>query len=172
MGEPIWTTVKVKYPKRWHNTETMFSSELEALADYLGEGDVDDDIGPDYVIVGWQGEANYGFAADTVGEAFEYLIEQRIPFVAWSEPKYEFDGEWVLFNAGNERNEDSVLFTGLCSEGGQMLLNESTLEAIMAGRHEWAQTPHDYFHPPTLDEMSISHLQDQPRPIRDRDKED
>lgn len=172
MSEMIWTTLTVKYPRAWHREtpdgEPFPIELLERVAGYLLESDDDITVKPDHILVRFEGKANYGLFAHDVADTMSALITERIPFIGTSDPKYEFDGEWVMYD-GHDTTDDGSEFSlrsAIINGEGCPILDRSTYTAIINGKHGWAKTPEDYFNLPSLDDVDISHLTNRPPPER------
>lgn len=154
MSEMIGCTVRVKIPASWlvhRRAETYPGSghffndpefrpadpdndddplwALANLADNIGGYlDVDDVEGePGAVIVTMQGELNYGFGIvdpDRGGE----LVRLRIPFQAWNDAKYEYEGDLTTFDG----NPDGTLGGAAATNDGDPYIAARDLRAMLA----------------------------------------
>lgn len=138
MSEPIWCDVSIRFPDSWNSEQcqvvvgaaTRPSNPLvagltEALINgYVEAGDEDEDV------VNVHGEGNYGLYDADVAIWLDWMREHKVPFVASSDAKYEFEGETVVFDGTNEYSGTSGV--------DQALLSKQEYDSIKAGRSEFA----------------------------------
>jgi hypothetical protein len=146
MGEPIWCYVKLRVPDTWGRTNPLIQGLSQALIN--GESCIDDKG-----LWTFSGEGNYGLYDDEVEHWLDWMRDYKVPFVASSEAKYEFEGETIVFNGDRE-------WRGI-SGADQALLSHSEYLNIRAGISEFA-TVEEFFtvlnvsEPPHL----LAHLPD------------
>jgi hypothetical protein len=121
MSEPIWCAIRFRIPESWGDDNPLIQGLSEALIN--GDHDLRDGV--------WTvaGEGNYGLYDDEVEFWLDWMRTHRVPFLASSDPKYEFDGESIVFNGLREWRGTSG--------AEQALLSQSEYEAIVAGRSEF-----------------------------------
>ena len=177
MGESIWCTVKVRVPKTWclPKVPAPYAGRygiaadamvlrmppfVEALAEYLSEGEEDGAELPDGTVL-WtlSGEANYGHHADDVQAFLTWCEGNLVPYKVVDDPKYEFGGETVVFDGSEwhhrESNSDSAI---VLTEGDwQQLLEKFSLDNghVDVGLVEAVRK---HFAIPDIEDLSIDHL--------------
>jgi len=165
MSESIWCSVSVKIPTTWedgHDTPPF----LQDLSEALINGDSADRIQwseptgtpgeyVTHVQPGcWQvtGEGNYGLADEDVQTVLEWCHEHRVPYIATSDAKYEFDGEWYLFDGFT--HYDAPRAEGGCYMTRQIWESVTTGQSVIYPTVEafWKITGTD------INDVSIDHL--------------
>jgi hypothetical protein len=176
MGEAIWTNIKAKVPSTWNGPPepapyagrhgiaadaTVLGAPwfMGQLANQLGEGpdeEVDADGG--FTIWSCSGEGNYGHYDSDVEPILGWMEDHHIPFQYTDDPKYEFTGEWALFDGKDWHTREY--------DGNSITLTESTWQGWVE-----AEAPHaadvnrhlvmlvdNHFNGPSLEACSIEHL--------------
>jgi hypothetical protein len=134
MSEPIWTTIQVRCPASWNGPEREYHgyrdvsppAPFAAIADYLSE--MDSNWDPEACLWIFQGEANYGMAADAVTEFLDWCEAHKVPYRANDDTKYEFAGETRIYDP----HTDEVTSFGNDGDTGTIVMHLSTWEGIRA----------------------------------------
>lgn len=121
MSEPIWCNIRFRIPDTWGDDNPLIRGLSEALIN--GETDCRDGV--------WSagGEGNYGLYDSDVEYWLDWMRKHRVPFIASSEPKYEWDGESIVNNGLQEWRGTSG--------ADQALLSKQEFDAIVAGTSEF-----------------------------------
>lgn len=167
MSEPIWTCVQIRTPESWATDKGYpheYLTEIENLRCYLGDWEATQEAGVDGTIWIFSGDANYGLSAETVEEALEWLLANRVPFIATSDTKYEYTGEIRVYN-GNASRE---IHTGDYNE--EVVLTRSKYKEFTSSAKSTSFAVAMYFERLDLDlkTVDISHLPTTP-PNEDED---
>jgi hypothetical protein len=168
MSEPIWTNIEVRVPPTWNPSDDEVPEWLEAINDYLCDGY----SGPEWNAEGsyWhlQGDANYGMAADSVGEFLDWCHKHKVPYRAWDDTKYEFVGQTHIYDGGSEvdvfTNDGNDGYIVMTSDHWSAIWSahdgETALVAAVAAFFERDRA---------ITALSIAHLSPNPPPIDDDD---
>lgn len=161
--------VPARYPRIEGDTMPTLGFELPPPTGW--EGDVWDDVQIDEehgrIWVSWSGELNYGWsgAEDT---PLGWLQEHGIPYVATTDPKYEYDGERESFDGTDVFHVDS-------SNAGAVI-TQPQWDALKAGnKSAWVIAAVDrYFARGNLDleKVDLSHLPADPPTSEEEDDDD
>lgn len=151
MGEAIWVNINFRVPATWP------ASRYVPYGWDIYDSQIVDGVNH----VQFSGEGNYGLEDDEIQNLLELLREQRVPFVATQDPKYEYSGVIGVFDGFTE-------VTGTCDSDGATL-SEARFRSIAGGSDKTFLSVHSYFRLLNVDieQLPIDHLQSWPPPDPD-----
>lgn len=129
MGEAIWCDVKVRVPDRWAPIC------LEAMDGVLLNGSTFEEVSASTIVdLHWSGEGNYGLFDHGVLLFLDWCELWHVPYVASSDPKYEYEGETRVFDG-------HMKFSGT-SFSENAALTKAEYDAIVDGSSEFRSVEH------------------------------
>lgn len=148
MSEPIWCNVSVRYPTSWGERPWFIDQLADALINGVDEQGADEGI--------WciEGEGNYGLYDDEVQAVLDWMTDNRVPFVAHSDAKYEFEADhWIYDGAADNIHR----FTG---DSSRIMIDENTWRRITTGKHPEHRTMEEFWDAANrcINDLSIDHL--------------
>lgn len=155
MGEAIWVQVQTRLPNlNWEEWINGLVPDYWELCDF-GEDDGS-------VIYTLTGEGNYGLGDGEIETYCDALAEWKIPYIATSDPKYEYPGEIIIFDGdafwyGNRDGDGAYLTHRKWKEltNGGTTPNTYAIEAYFTTMNR------------SISDITIEHLQDFPPPDED-----